>query len=235
MACSRFAGTLVGNLQVPMWLVREWLESHDDFIGREFIGPIHSFINSIRIKTSNSQHNTHTSKAGYQMKKIPLQWIPLGNDTTSVDNTWKWYRPSSNVHIDKSHVYMHWYRKLLFNCISWYEMMAMSMIKINMPIALDYRVTCRMTFRIFFLNRRTTTLSLYLYIHFSPLHFSFFHKPQLPPGRYFLLWGAQNFHFIVCGRGKEHTRLLFYIMDISFFQGPKIAWPGRLFIFLGCF
>ena len=34
MACSRFAGTLAGNLQVPMWFVREWLESHDDFIGR---------------------------------------------------------------------------------------------------------------------------------------------------------------------------------------------------------
>ena len=61
------------------------LESHDDFIGRELLvlsrskrllGPIHSFINSIRIKTSNIQQSTqHTHKQG---------WIPNGKDTTSL-------------------------------------------------------------------------------------------------------------------------------------------------------
>ena len=34
-------------------------ESHDDYIGREFICPIHSSLNSIRIKTHNSQYYTH--------------------------------------------------------------------------------------------------------------------------------------------------------------------------------
>ena len=91
-----------------------------------------------------------------------------------------------------------------------------------MPIAPDYRVTCKNDLQNFFV-KMTTTLSSLKGTGSFLLHFSFFHEPQLPPGRYFLLLGAQNFHFIVCGTGKGHTRLLFYTMDISFFQGPKIA------------
>ena len=222
MACSRFAGTLVGNLQVPMWLVREWLESHDDFIGRELIGPIHSFINSIRIKTSNSQHSTHTSKAEYQMKKIPLQWIPLGNDTTSVDNTWKWYRPSSNVHIDKSHVYMHWYRKLLFNCISWYKMMSMSMIKINMPIALDYRVTCRMTFRIFFLQTGELLLSVSIYTNISALYiFNFSINHSCPQAGIFYYEELKTFILLYVAEGKSTPGCYFISWIFHFSKAQK--------------
>ena len=58
-------------------------------------------------------------------------------------------------------------------------------------------------------------------IHFSPLHFSFFPYTTVAPGRHFLLLGAQNFHFIVCGTGKGHTRLLFYTMYFYFSKAQK--------------
>ena len=71
-------GHLWAISRCPWWLERVTWESHDDFIGRKFIGPIHSFIKSIRIKTYNSQHNTHTSKKiwinqGCIFRKI---WLP---------------------------------------------------------------------------------------------------------------------------------------------------------------
>ena len=97
--------------------------------------------------------------------------------------------------------------------------MSMSMIKINM----DYTVTCRMTFRIFFLLKTgELPLSVSIYTHISTLYiFDFSINHDCPPAGIFYYEELKTFILLYVVEGKSTPGCYFISWIFHFSKAQK--------------